>query len=124
MAINDHDVTVEESRYDYKDCIITPMTEQDGRPVFKIVHVVDALIVGGIIFFSLLLGASIPAVLSGDIAYLTYSEVTNRFLTALVGFGLTFFAQWARYRGIQVISILEGRKKRRNSDESDDGGGS
>lgn len=79
----------------------------DGKPLYKVVHIVDALIVGGIVFFSLLLGASMPQLLSGGAVYIGIGEVADRLVTALLAFGLTFFAQWARYRGIKIMKVFK-----------------
>lgn len=95
----------------YSNCVITPMSENgDGKPHFKLVHVMDALIVGGIVFFSTLLGGALPAIISGSSIYLSASQVASRLVTAFLAFGLTFFAQWARYRGIKVVRFLSGGK--------------
>lgn len=91
----------------YDNCVVTPMSENgDGKPLFKTVHIVDALIVGGIVFFSLLLGASLPQLFSGGVVYVGIGEVANRLVTAILAFGLTFFAQWARYRGIKIMKLF------------------
>ena len=74
----------------------------DGKPRFKLVHIVDATIVGFIVFFSVLLGQSVPIIFSGEAIYLTVDQVLRRMITAGIGFALTFFMQWARYRGIQI----------------------
>lgn len=93
----------------YTGCIITPMTENgDGNPEFKLVHLVDALIVGGIAFFTMLIGAELPAIVLGQESYVTMQEVMSRAVTASIAFALTFLAQWARYRGIQIRSVLTG----------------
>lgn len=93
------------SNGEYAGCIITPMTSKDGKPLVKVVHIVDALIVGGIVFISLLLGSTLPEIFAGNVEYISYVELRARFLTASLAFGLTFLAQWARYRGIQFLKI-------------------
>lgn len=105
MATEPSNVDSEYCNGEYAGCIITPMSSKDGKPLVKIVHVVDALIVGGIVFISLLLGATVPQLFAGNIEYIGYAEIRARFLTALLAFGLTFLAQWARYRGIQFLKI-------------------
>lgn len=88
---------------EYLSCVITPMSNDDkGKPRFKLVHIVDATIVGFIVFFSVLLGQSLPIIFAGEAVYLTIDQVFRRVLTAGIGFALTFFMQWARYRGIQI----------------------
>lgn len=79
----------------------------EGKPLFKTVHIIDALIVGTIVFFSLLLGASLPQLFSGGQIYVGVTQVANRLLTAFLAFGLTFFAQWARYRGIKFMKVFK-----------------
>jgi hypothetical protein len=114
MSITHPHMAVDNSRgsdakKDYSSCIITPMSEDDaGRPLVKPVHVVDAFIVAGVIFFSLLLGTSIPALIAGQSAYISPTDIQNRFYTAVIAFFLTFFAQWARYRGLKVMNAFNG----------------
>jgi hypothetical protein len=89
--------------------IVTPMTDTNGRPLVKTTHVVDAFIVAAITFFSLLLGTSIPEVIMGHTSYVTPTTVQDRIWTAGLAFGLTFFAQWARYRGVLILEFLNGK---------------
>lgn len=116
---SDRGVEIDATSNDYVGCIITPMTSKDGKPLVKTVHIVDAMIVGGIVFFSLLLGASIPGLIAGEAKYLGLQEITNRLVTAFLAFCLTFLAQWARYRGVQMLSVLSGQK-RQNENQSGD----
>lgn len=88
--------------------IVNPMTDKNGRPLVKPKHVVDAFIVSMITFFSLLLGTAIPEFITGEVAYITIEMLYSRLLTAGLAFGLTFFAQWARYRGILIMIRLNG----------------
>lgn len=112
MAIKHHDgqdYCSDKGLAAYAACVITPMTTDDeGNPILHPVHLVDATIVGGIVFFSVLLGQSVLAVVTGQGPYLSIEDVYRRLLTAGLGFGLTFLAQWARYRGIQLIISLNG----------------
>jgi hypothetical protein len=88
---------------EYLSCVITPMTNGDHGPEFRFVHVIDATIVGFIVFFSVLLGQSVSTVFTGGTIYIGFEEAIDRLLTAAIGFGLTFFMQWARYRGIEIL---------------------
>lgn len=83
------------------------MKRNGGDPIIDPRRVVDATIVGFVVFFSILLGDAVFAILLNDGIYLTESDIWHRFITALVGFFLTFFAQWARYRGLEVASGLK-----------------
>ena len=85
--------------------------DENGKPIISVVHLIDAFIVGSVVFFSLLLGATLPGFVSSDPIYLTPSQVETRLITAGIGFCLTFFAQWARYRGVELVRILNGHGK-------------
>lgn len=91
----------------YKNLLITPMNRQEGEPLIDKRHILDALIVAFVVFFSVLLG---DIVLTGDF-YLTTPEIFRRLPTAGIAFGLTFMAQWARARGLDardwLIDFLE-----------------
>lgn len=93
----------EPKRSDYRNCIIRPlMTDEDGTPLIEKRHVLDAGIVAAIAFFSLLGGdVLLGAVIVGE-GTVTLADVQARLITAGLAFGLTFFAQWARYRGIEI----------------------
>lgn len=91
---------------EYDRCLIKPMTEQDGEPLIEPVHLVDATIVAGVVFFSLLLGDAIPALLVSEGAYITAQDILRRLPTAAIAFGLVTLAQWARYRGVQLRSAF------------------
>ncbi|MFC7253725.1 hypothetical protein [Haloplanus litoreus] len=94
------------------------MTDSDGRPLFEPVHLVDAAIVAAIVFFSLLLGDAVPAILTGQGAYVSPADIYQRLPTAAIAFGLVLCSQWARYRGIQLREALleEPRRLRRFDD--------
>lgn len=92
----------------YATCIITPMTDEDGRPIVKPVHLLDAAIVASIVFFSTLLGDIVASIYMGDAAYISWREMMVRTPTGIIAFGLTFFAQWAKYRGIKLFEFFGG----------------
>jgi len=92
----------------YADCIITPMsTNGDPDPLVRVQHLVDAVIVGCIVLFAVVLGDVAFALWNGSPAYLSPGEIARRLPTALVAFFLTFFAQWGRARGLDVLAALE-----------------
>jgi len=66
-------------------------------------HVVDAVLVGLLVFFAVILGDAITSLASGTFVYLTIDEILARMPTGLVAFGLTFVFQWLRARGIDVL---------------------
>lgn len=108
---NAHDRTCPDN---YERCLIKPMTDKDGQPLIEPVHLVDAAIVAAIVFFSLLLGDAVPAILTGRGAYVTLADIYRRLPTAAIAFGLVLFSQWARYRGIQLREALPGSEGNRN----------
>lgn len=77
----------------------------NGDSLINAEHIVDALIVAGIASLALLLGANLLAIVTSD-SYVSIQDVQTRFLTAVLAFGLTFLAQWARYRGIQIWNLI------------------
>lgn len=89
----------------YASCLITPMSS-DSRG-FHLAHVVDALLVGLLVFFAVILGDLLPSLLAGDFAYLTVEQITKRVPTAGIAFGLTFVFQWLRARGIDVLAAYK-----------------
>ena len=93
----------------YKSCVITPMSRTDAEePLIRIEHLIVALIVGVIVFCSVLLGDVVVALSAGQPAYVPPSELLARSPTGAVAFLLTFMAQWARARGIELKAILLG----------------
>jgi hypothetical protein len=74
---------------------------------FHLAHVVDALLVGLLVFFAVILGDLLPSLLTGEFAYLTVSQITARVPTAGIAFGLTFVFQWLRARGIDVLAAYK-----------------
>lgn len=96
----------------YSNCLIKPMTSDErGRPIVKLQHVVDAALVAFVVFFSILLGdVTYTIFLTPSTEYITASDVATRGLTAGIAFGLTFFVQWARARGLALQEILFGPK--------------
>ena len=96
----------ERNRIDkYASCLITPMSD-DSRG-FHLAHVVDALLVGLLVFFAVILGDLLPSLLAGEFAYLTVAEITARVPTAAIGFGLVFVFQWLRARGVDVLAAYQ-----------------
>lgn len=93
----------------YASCLITPMSS-DSRG-FHLAHVVDALLVGLLVFFAVILGDLLPALLTGEFAYLTVEQIVARVPTAAIGFGLVFVFQWARARGIDVLAAYRTLKE-------------
>lgn len=89
----------------YASCLITPMS--DDSQGFHIAHVVDALLVGLLVFFAVILGDLLPSLIAGEFAYLTVAEITARIPTAGIAFGLTFVFQWLRARGVDVLAAYE-----------------
>lgn len=93
----------------YANCIVRPMSENGaGTPLVKLEHVLDAGIVAGIVFFSVLGGDVVWMAMNGGSVLLTAETVSARLLTAAIAFCLTFLAQWARYRGIKLRAALVG----------------
>ena len=92
----------------YQSCVITPMSSDPDEPLVRIEHLIDALIVGVIVFCSVLLGDVVVALSAGHPAYVPPSELLARSPTGAVAFLLTFMAQWARARGIELKAILLG----------------
>lgn len=88
------------------------------RPLFDTEHITDAVIVSLVVLFSVILGDVLFAWSTGTPAYLSMQDITARLPTALVAFGLTFCAQWARARGIAIKAILLGNPRPRD-DEND-----
>lgn len=79
------------------------MTENgEERPIIEPGHVLDAFIVAGIVFFSVLGGDAVISITGGEQVLLTVNQVVSRAITGVIAFGMTFFAQWARYRGIKL----------------------
>jgi hypothetical protein len=84
------------------------MSEDEGAPIVKPVHLIDASIVASIVFFSTLLGDMAVGIYMGGTAYISWQEIMVRSPTGLIAFALTFFAQWAKYRGIQLFEFFGG----------------
>jgi len=90
----------------YSNCIVQPMTKtEDGEPTIRLRHVIDAALVAGIVFFAVILGDLLPTLLGGQNGYLTVREIMARLPTAGIAFGLTFAAQFARARGIELLAF-------------------
>jgi hypothetical protein len=83
-------------------------SDENGSPVVHLEHVVDAVIVAALAFFVVLAGDVVPAILAGEGARLTAQQIAARIPLAVAMFGLTFFAQWARARGIELKQVLTG----------------
>lgn len=79
----------------------------DDSRGFHLAHVVDALLVGFLVFFAVILGDLLPRLLAGKFAYLTINEITARLPTAGIAFGLTFVFQWLRARGVDVLAAYQ-----------------
>jgi hypothetical protein len=79
---------------------------RNGDPLVRVQHLIDAGIVSAIVFFAVLLGDAIVAFRNGGTLYLTASDVRSRMVTAGLAFGLTFFFQWARARGLDALEFL------------------
>lgn len=105
----------------YRNCVVRPMAENgDGKPLVKPEHLIDAGIVAGIVFFSVLVGDALMGVAAGNVVLLTAEQVAQRLVTAGLAFGLTFFAQWARYRGIKLREAWLPGSSRPPQDYKDD----
>lgn len=89
----------------YDNCLITPMG-RNGETLIRTEHIIDAALVGLLVFFAVILGDVLTAFLAGNPAYLTVDEIAARTPTGLVAFGLTFVFQWLRARGIDVLQLL------------------
>lgn len=87
----------------YRDCLIKPMGNDGGGSLIHTEHIVDAALVAGIVFFAVILGEIWT---SGTLVYLSLDDIVSRIPTAVIAFGLTFFVQWARGRGIDVLGRL------------------
>ena len=104
MAAPTSQSATDRTERDYRRCLIKPMSEDDdGDGLFRVVHILDATIVGAIVFFAILLSETVPQLLAGQGAYVTPEEVVARLTTAFIAFALTFVAQWARFRGIKMV---------------------
>lgn len=93
-----------------------------GKPLIKPTHLIDAAIVAGIVFFSVLGADALMNLANGEAVFLTVDQVARRAITGGVAFGLTFLAQWGRYRGIKMRAALlpgGGRPPLDRSDEDD-----
>lgn len=86
----------------YASCLITPMSDDDRQ--IHAAHVIDAVLVGLLFFFATILGDVLPALLTGQGAYLTVEEIMLRLPTAGIAFGLTFVFQWLRARGVDILA--------------------
>jgi hypothetical protein len=93
------------TNHDYSSCLVKPMSRDD---IISLEHVVDAAIVAGVAFFAILLGDTVFALSTGNSIYLSVADVQARLITAGLAFGLTFCAQWARARGLELKRILNG----------------
>lgn len=94
------------------------MTENgEGKPIVEVGHVLDAFIVAMIVFLSVLGGDALMNIASGETILLTVNDVAQRLVTAGLAFGLTFFFQWARYRGIKSLGPLPVQLKLDEEDE-------
>lgn len=94
------------SEKSYEHCLIKPMAEDDDRPFVEPTHILDALIVACIVFFSVIGGDVVYQVLAGGGVYIEVTDVISRLVTAMIAFFMVFFAQWARYRGIKFMISL------------------
>lgn len=104
---------------DYGGCLFKPMTENgEGKPIVEPTHVLDAFIVAGIVFFSVLIGDALINIYIGNSVLVTVQDVAQRLVTAGLAFGLTFLVQWARYRGIKHISGLPIEIKTEDPDDN------
>ena len=101
--LSNPDSTDSDRIHRYRECVITPMSDKI-RPE----HVIDAAIVGAIVFFSIILGDALLSWSAGEPLYLDLGEILLRTPTAVVAFLLTFFAQIARARGIELKDTLFG----------------
>jgi len=75
----------------------------DGDGLVNLAQVIDALLVGLLVFFAVILGDLIPAYLTGNPTYLTTAEIVARMPTGIIAMGLAFIFQWLRARGIDVL---------------------
>ena len=89
-------------RSKYRWCLVKPMG-RDGDPPIRGEHIIDATLVSGIVFFAVILGDVLISLSTGTAAYLTTADIIERIPTAVIAFGLTFFFQAARARGIDVL---------------------
>jgi len=87
---------------DYTSCLITPMG-RDGEPLVQARHLIDAVLVGLLVFFAVILGDALTALAQGRFVYLSGAEIAARTPTGLVAFGLTFVFQFLRARGLDVL---------------------
>ena len=98
-----HDTPTEKN---YSHCLIKPMAEEDDQPIIEPTHILDALIVAAIVFFSVLTGDALLQIYSGNPVFITWADLIQRILTAVLAFCMVFFAQWARYRGVKFMVDL------------------
>ena len=80
--------------------------DDNGDGIIDVTHIIDALIVAGIVFFSVIGGDALLAFGTNDSILLTFDQIIRRLLTAGIAFGMVFLAQWARYRGIKLMISL------------------
>ena len=78
--------------------------DDDGTTHFEVTHVIDAGLVGALVFFAVVLGDVLTGLAAGNFVYLSTSDILARLPTAAVAFGLTFVFQWARARGIDILA--------------------
>lgn len=105
---NPRDSTTSDRIDRYASCLITPMSDDDHA--IHLAHLIDALLVGLLVFFAVILGDLLPGLLTGKFVYLTPAEIIARIPTAGIAFGLTFVFQWLRARGIDVLAAYRKAK--------------
>jgi len=87
---------------DYHDCLITPMG-RDGEPLVQARHLIDAVLVGLLVFFAVILGDALTALAQGRFVYLSGAEIAARTPTGIIACLLAFVFQWIRARGLDVL---------------------
>jgi hypothetical protein len=73
------------------------------EPLIRPKRLLNAVIVGFIPFFTILVGNDLIFWIGGASVYVTTNDIAIRLPTAVLAFWLTFFVQWGRTRGIDFI---------------------
>jgi len=76
---------------------------RDGEPLVEARHLIDAVLVGLLVFFAVLLGDALTALAQGRFVYLSTSEIVARTPTGILSFFMTFLFQFLRARGLDVL---------------------
>lgn len=76
----------------------------DDEQLIRAEHVIDAALIGLLVYCAVILGDILPALFAGQGTYLTWADISVRTPTGVIGGVLAFVFQWLRARGIDVIA--------------------